>query len=136
MFERFTNAQLRSLLLRYPWYVALRYEMVARGILQDNDIAAYVNSTGLSVGLIETLGYHHFNPSSVEPMIEDYEIEHQRDISLDSVAPDQELVSETLAEIYLSQGLLDQAREVYAKLSLIFPEKSVYFASRIEQIGK
>ncbi len=136
MFERFTNAQLRSLLLRYPWYVALRYEMVARGILPEGDIAPYVNSAGLSISAMETLGYHHFNPSSAEPLIEDYEIEHQRDISLDSVTPDQELVSETLAEIYISQGLLDQAREVYAKLSLIFPEKSAYFASRIEQIGK
>ena len=43
--------------------------------------------------------------------------------------------TETLAEIYLDQKYYDQAKEIYSKLSLRYPEKSVYFASLIEKIN-
>ena len=42
-----------------------------------------------------------------------------------------DLVSETLAQIYTEQMLLDKAIETYRKLSLKFPEKSTYFADQI-----
>ncbi len=48
---------------------------------------------------------------------------------------DDELVTEELAEIYLAQGLYDQAGAIYRKLSLLYPEKSVYFAEIIDKIG-
>jgi len=42
--------------------------------------------------------------------------------------------TETLAQIYLDQEYYDQAIEIYSKLSLRYPEKSVYFAALIEKI--
>jgi hypothetical protein len=45
----------------------------------------------------------------------------------------EEVVSETLARIYEQQGFFSRAREVYRKLSLLYPEKSDYFASLIQE---
>lgn len=45
-----------------------------------------------------------------------------------------EVVSEQLASIYLAQGLTERAAEIYRKLSLLNPEKSIYFAELIRQI--
>ena len=42
--------------------------------------------------------------------------------------------TETLAEIYLEQGYPEQAKDIYSKLILRYPEKSVYFAALIEKI--
>lgn len=47
-----------------------------------------------------------------------------------------DLVSETLAKIYIEQMLYDKAIETYEKLSLKFPEKRRYFADLIQSIEK
>ena len=47
---------------------------------------------------------------------------------------EEDLVSEELAEIYLAQGLRAKAIDTYRKLSLLNPEKSVYFAELIGRI--
>ena len=47
-----------------------------------------------------------------------------------------ELVSETLAAIYSDQMLYHKAIASYKKLMLRFPEKSRYFAAKIEQLEK
>lgn len=46
----------------------------------------------------------------------------------------EEFCTETLAEIYLEQGYISEAKKIYSKLSLRYPEKSVYFASLIEKL--
>lgn len=51
-----------------------------------------------------------------------------------SVQEANDLASETLAEIYFSQGKAVKAIKCYETLILKFPEKKTYFASRIESI--
>jgi hypothetical protein len=45
-----------------------------------------------------------------------------------------EVITEAMADIYLEQGKKDKAIQVYEKLSLQFPAKSVYFAGKIESL--
>ncbi|MHA4893485.1 hypothetical protein ACXZ1K_01940 [Pedobacter sp. PWIIR3] len=47
-----------------------------------------------------------------------------------------DMVTETLAKIYIEQMLYDKAIETYQKLSLKFPEKSRYFADLVKSIEK
>ena len=42
--------------------------------------------------------------------------------------------TETLAQIYADQGYYDQAKEIYSKLILAYPEKNTYFAALIEKL--
>ncbi len=47
-----------------------------------------------------------------------------------------EFITETLSRIYLKQGHHQKAIDSFKRLSLKFPEKSVYFAQQIEEIKK
>ncbi len=57
-----------------------------------------------------------------------------KDISISGLNEIDEFITETLAEIYISQGYYIKAINSYEKLSLKFPEKSTYFAARIKEV--
>ena len=48
----------------------------------------------------------------------------------------EDFCTEALAKIYLEQGYPEEAVSIYSKLSLRYPEKSVYFAALIDEINK
>ena len=52
----------------------------------------------------------------------------------ESLIENDEIVTETLARVYLEQGYLDKAITAYKKLSLKFPQKSSFFAAQIKLI--
>jgi tetratricopeptide (TPR) repeat protein len=47
-----------------------------------------------------------------------------------------DLYTETLAQIYAEQGYYEQAKSIYSKLILAYPEKSAYFATLIEKLNE
>ena len=47
-----------------------------------------------------------------------------------------DMYTETLAGIYLEQGYPEQAKRIYSKLILAYPEKNAYFAARIQKIDE
>ncbi len=53
-----------------------------------------------------------------------------------SVVETDEIITESMAKIYRLQGLLDEAIEIYRKLSLKNPEKSRYFAEIISSMER
>ena len=52
----------------------------------------------------------------------------------ESLIENDEIVTETLARVYLEQAHYDKAIAAYEKLSLKFPQKSSFFASQIKLI--
>ena len=59
---------------------------------------------------------------------------NKNDLSVQSSKFDENLVSETLANIYAKQGNIKRAKLIYKKLSLKFPEKKSYFATLVKEL--
>jgi hypothetical protein len=54
----------------------------------------------------------------------------------ESRADDLGFYTETLAQIYAEQGYFEQAKHIYSKLILAYPEKSAYFATLIQKMNE
>ena len=70
------------------------------------------------------------------PVLEEMAEENEKEIAAIAEKANNatEVITEAMAEIWLKQGNKRKAIDIYSKLSFIFPEKSVYFASRIEHL--
>ncbi len=58
------------------------------------------------------------------------------EMAVNSISNSEDLASETFAEILTKQQKFEKAIDMYKKLSLLNPEKSTYFAQKIEYIQK
>ncbi len=58
------------------------------------------------------------------------------EMAVNSIAKEDGLASESLADIYIKQGKYDKAVEMFRKLSLRNPQKNTYFARKIEEVLK
>jgi hypothetical protein len=68
--------------------------------------------------------------SKIADITSDTKVEQMAEHSID----ESEVVTETMAEVWIKQGNKEKAIETYNKLSLLNPDKSAYFASLAEQL--
>ena len=135
------EAQLDALVERYEWFTPARILRVLQTGRSDRRVSIAAVSRLLTVDrealcalspadLIDRFlkeGGHRIVAEEGE-VVEEVRTEAE-------LSGDDDLVTEDLAEIYLAQGLCDEAIAIYRKLSLLNPEKSVYFASLIDKIA-
>jgi hypothetical protein len=63
-------------------------------------------------------------------VVDEKKVEKMAELSIH----DREVVTEAMAEVWEKQGNHPKAREIYEKLSLLNPDKSSYFAAKIDQL--
>jgi hypothetical protein len=63
-------------------------------------------------------------------------VEKPVDLAARAVAINDDIVTEKFANLLLRQSKFNEAIDAFEKLSLKYPEKSIYFAARIEEVKK
>ena len=75
---------------------------------------------------------------SLSPNPQDLGTDPELENAIQSVAQTsneaREIVTETMADVFVKQGKTDKAIQLYIKLSFLYPDKSVYFAGKIQQL--
>jgi hypothetical protein len=71
--------------------------------------------------------------SSLPDKTDEKEAERIRHFAAHSIE-ERDILTESMAEVLAKQGMYENAIALFQKLSLIYPPKSAYFASRIEQL--
>ena len=143
-----TNASsndIEQIVARYPWWSAARLRLYRT---KGNNCDARTRL----IASLHPLGAINKEPIDIEKLTflsnddridkflhrDNYRIVAEdgeaEDISEVEIDDEEEMVSEELAEIYLNQGLYDEAIDTYRKLSLLNSEKSIYFAGLIAKI--
>jgi len=98
--------------------------------LEDNAVVEVQGSSLIDRFL--NAGPGSFTRSNNRVQTSEYSI--NKNIIEKSVSENDELITETLANIYFQQKNYEKAIDAFEKLSLKYPEKSIYFASRIKEI--
>lgn len=104
-----------------------------------NSLDEYDETAEKSIGnpLIDNfLNSNHASIRRTQGEEENTETGNRIEIIEKSDAENEELITETLAGIYFQQKNYEKALSAFKKLSLKYPEKSIYFATQIEEIEK
>lgn len=140
--ERLTDDQLADVLKRYPWFDTARLILQSRTTAEDPQLRLRLQIAGWPEILLarpdtarsEADVIDRFLSREFRRIVPDpASFPAGEDLARESVREDPELISEELADIYARQGLYVKAKEIYARLSLLYPEKSVYFAEIIDK---
>ncbi len=75
------------------------------------------------------------NPRIIKPDLEANDETPVYDLSAQNTLLDEEDYTENMAQIMVKQGKTERAIEIYCRLILKNPEKTPYFASRINAIA-
>lgn len=141
-------ATMDSLVAEFPWFTAAR--AVKSKIADSADPLLDILNTNRLVSSLR------LKPVDIERLaavtegeiidkflrLGDYRIVADETVDADAVRTEadlddeDDLVSEELAEVYIAQGMKEDAIAIYRKLSLLNTEKSVYFAEKIEKLTK
>ena len=135
---------LDAALSRYGWFMPLRLLRSRATGADDRLWQAIAPWRAQSSLCAERPAAEEFTAFSSDDLIERFLREDDLRIVADEGTADEvqtqarlddedQIVSEDLAAIYLAQGLRGEAVAIYRKLSLLNPEKSVYFAELIAQ---
>ena len=128
-----TVEELNDLLVCYPWYEAARVlKSKADNPLFNCYTVDIEKLAEVSEGEIIS---RFLRKDDYRIVAEEGEVESEV-VTAAEIDDEDDIVSEELAEIYLAQGLRNEAIEIYRKLSLLNSEKSIYFAEKIENIQK
>ena len=130
--EPISVAELDAVLEKYPWFSAaqqLKDSLEGAKLRYDVDVEKIAE---ISEGEIIN---RFLRKNDYRIVAEDGDVEGDVRTEAD-IDDEDDIVSEELAEIYLSQGLKCEAIAIYRKLSLLNSEKSVYFAEKIAQVEK
>ena len=139
---------MEELVARYPWWSGARLAVVRnKGIEGVDDVSRLVTLMHPTAAIaMESINVEQLTYMSSDDLIDRFlhrggkrivaEEGDAEDMSTADLGDDGDMVSEELAEIYLNQGLYEQAIDTYRKLSLVNSKKSIYFAELIEEISK
>jgi hypothetical protein len=111
----------------------------------DNDIyKKLLENTQALLNLPEnTLGSDQESDSDIQKLEKNADLTKPKkkkkrlmhEFALKSISLEDDIVSETLAEILVAQDSKEKAAEMYGRLILKYPEKSAYFAAKIQALA-
>lgn len=152
-------SELASMVNSYPWFAAARKELALRSgrgeeaalyvcsrrLLKQECPAAQAGEQSIREVIgdapkqkVIVIGGDYFSKEQYEAVQKEDEIivagKDRNAVREDGSFAD--YCTETLAKVYAEQGYTEQAKFIYSKLSLRYPEKNAYFAALIENLDK
>jgi hypothetical protein len=106
-------------------------EAVQRESEERNDTEEFLNSISDRLKEFTSRGLKNSTKDSLSWMDNKDALEAE---IIKSITEDNNVISETLADLLVAQGQTLKAIKMYQALSLQFPEKSIYFAKKIRQV--